>query len=80
MLPAILSSGGTVIVVVLYVELLDHLLARATRQGLDCVGWHYNQMDRASHQLVLVSADLAVTELFIEYAGQLKTLKHVFFD
>ncbi|OBT70627.1 hypothetical protein VF21_10672, partial [Pseudogymnoascus sp. 05NY08] len=80
MLLAILSSSGTVIVVVPYVELLDHLLARATKQGLDCVQWHYNQMDWASHQLVLVSADLAVTELFIEYAGQLKTLKHVFFD
>ncbi|OBT55679.1 hypothetical protein VE04_05379 [Pseudogymnoascus sp. 24MN13] len=81
MLPAILSSSGTVIVVVPYVELLDHLVARATKQGwLDCGGWRYNDMDRASHQLVLVSADFAVTELFIEYAGQLKSLKHVFFN
>jgi superfamily II DNA helicase RecQ len=79
-LPAILSSSGTVIVVVPYVELLDHLLVRATKQGLDCIRWHYNQMDQASHQLVLVSADLAVSELFIEYASQLKNLKHVFFD
>lgn len=50
------------------------------KQGLDCVRWHYNQMDQASHQLILVSADLAVTDLFDEYAGQLKSLKHVFFD
>ena len=80
MLPAILSSSGTAIVVVPYVELLDHLLARATKHGLDCVRWHCNQMDQASHQLVLVSADLAVSERFVQYASQLPNLKHVFFD
>jgi len=49
MLPAVLSSSGTIIVVIPYVALLDNLLDRALKLGLDCVCWRRHQMDAASH-------------------------------
>ncbi len=88
MLPAVMPDGGTSIVVVPFIALIDDLVMRARAMGVDCIRFMpslsvgRDGMARAA-RLVVVSADVAAGAEFSTYAdGLLSTglLQRIFID
>ncbi|EXK24343.1 hypothetical protein FOMG_18921 [Fusarium oxysporum f. sp. melonis 26406] len=91
MLPAFMEDergkGGPVsIVVVPFVSLVQDLVTRARELGIDCMEWK-SDIDREERQrdarLVVVSADVAVSEGFTAYVESIRVrglLERIFFD
>lgn len=71
--PACLPNPGVTIVVVPYRALIEDLLARITQCRLDCIEWTYGQVNPAA--IVVVSADVAGSSDFLNYAGMLSSKK-----
>ncbi|KAJ4009377.1 hypothetical protein NW761_015236 [Fusarium oxysporum] len=94
MLPAFMedkqgTGGGPVsIVVVPFVSLVQDLVLRARKLGIDCMEWRSNiDQERDERQrdarLVVVSADMAVSKGFTAYVESIRgqgLLERVFFD
>lgn len=88
MLPAVLADGGTSIVVVPFVSLVDDLLTRARAMGVDCIQFKTSLscgregMPRAP-RLVIVSADVVSNAEMIAYTDGLLAaglLRRIFID
>ncbi|KAG4268970.1 hypothetical protein FPRO04_14790 [Fusarium proliferatum] len=91
MLPAFMEDergkGGPVsIVVVPFISLVQDLVTRARELGIDCMEWK-SDIDREERQrdarLVVVSADVAVSEGFTAYVESIRVrglLERIFFD
>lgn len=88
MLPAVLADGGTSIVVVPFVSLVDDLLTRARAMGVDCIQFKTSLscgregLPRAA-RLVIVSADIVSNAEMIAYADGLFAaglLRRIFID
>ncbi|EOA80665.1 uncharacterized protein SETTUDRAFT_51621, partial [Exserohilum turcica Et28A] len=56
-LPACVEETGVTVVVVPYRALIEDLVGRIQRCGVDCIEWKYGENDPAS--VVVVSADVA---------------------
>lgn len=73
----------TVIVVVPFAALVDDIIQRGEEAGLNCEEWRDESSGGESRQLVVVSADRAVSGEFLHYAvglQQNQELACVFFD
>lgn len=88
MLPAVLREGGTSIVVVLFLALMDDLVERARTIGVDSIrfraslssGW--DGLSQAA-RLIVVNADIVSTPEFSAYADGLLCvglLRQIFVD
>jgi superfamily II DNA helicase RecQ len=80
---AAMTVQQTVVVVVPFAALVDDVVDRARKGGLQCEEWLDETFDHKLQQLVVVSADRAVSEGFLHYAKGLELhgqLAHVFFD
>jgi superfamily II DNA or RNA helicase len=78
-----MAEQQTVIVVVLFAVLVDDMVDRSQKVGLACEEWLGPDSCSEMQQLVVVSADRAVTREFRHYAKGLelnKQLAHMFFD
>lgn len=67
--PACLQDAGVTIVVVPYRALIEDLVMRITRSGIDCIEWKHGQVNPAA--VVVVSGDVAGDSGFLNYAGML---------
>ena len=88
MLPALIESSGTSIVVVPFTALIDDLVDRARKSGVDCVRWMpavragRDEQERVA-RVVVVSADVVGGPEFAGYADGLRArglLKRIFVD
>ncbi|SLM36305.1 recq family helicase [Lasallia pustulata] len=88
MLPALIASGGTSIVVVPFSALMDDLVDRAKKSGVDCIRWKSqvnegrDEMQRVA-RLVVVSADVASSDEFTMYVDSIRArglLDRIFVD
>lgn len=80
---AAMAEQQTVIVVVPFAALVDDMVDRGQKAGLTCEEWLGPQSCGEIQQLVIVSADRAVTGEFGHYAKGLELhgqLAHMFFD
>jgi superfamily II DNA helicase RecQ len=75
MAPACLDDAGVTIVVVPFRALVDDLLQRLSRTGIDCLEWTYGEVNAAS--IVVVSADVAGDWRFLDYASLLVRQQHL---
>lgn len=88
MLPAVLREGGSSIVIVPFVALIDDLVDRARTLGVDVIRFDpARNMQRESlpraARLVVVSADVALSAGFASYADGLRgsgLLRRIFID
>ena len=88
MLPAMLSEGGTSIVIVPFVALADDIVGRARLSGVDVIHFEpYRIMQHESQpraaRLVVVSTDVALSAGFTSYADGLRgsgLLRRIFID
>jgi superfamily II DNA helicase RecQ len=88
MLPGFIKGAGTSIVVVPFTALMDDLVDRARKSGMDCIRWksgsrEEGEQHRPAAKMVVVSADVASTQQFIEYADGLRAqgrLDRIFVD
>lgn len=69
--PACLQDAGVTVVVVPYRALIEDLVTRITRSGIDCVEWKGGHTNPAA--VVAVSADVAGRSGFLSYAGLLSS-------
>src|SRR5438477_384868 len=80
-LTAVLSRDGTVLVIVPFRALVNDLVQRCSELGLDTVEW--TRELKAAHQLIIVSADLAIQDSFMHFAASLNRnglIRHIFID
>jgi superfamily II DNA or RNA helicase len=80
---AAMTSQQTVIVVVPFAALVDDIIVRGQTAGLQCEEWRNEKSGHELQQLIVVSADRAVSGDFLHYAKGLelsRQLAHVFFD
>lgn len=80
---AALLVNQTVIVIVPFVALLQDILQRAQRHQITCEEWRHQQQWRRLPQLIVVSADQAISDSFLHFAKGLELhqqLVHIFFD
>jgi len=80
---AAMTRQQTVIVVVPFAALVDDIIVRGQAAGLDCEEWLGEKSGHELQQLIVVSADRAVSGGFLHYAKGLELggqLAHVFFD
>jgi superfamily II DNA helicase RecQ len=73
----------TVIVVVPFAALVDDVVVRAQAARLQCEEWKDEKSGHELQQSIVVSADRAVHETFLQYAQSLISkgqLAHMFFD
>ena len=80
---AAMTTQQTVIVVVPFATLVDDIVNRAREGGLRCEEWKDEKSINGLPQLIVVSADKAVSGGFLQYAKGLdlsRQLAHVFFD
>jgi superfamily II DNA helicase RecQ len=80
---AAMAREQTVIVVVPFAALVDDVVVRAQIARLHCEEWVDERSGHELQQLVVVSADRAVSGAFLHYAKGLelnRQLAHVFFD
>lgn len=80
---AAMAVRQTVIVVVPFSALVDDMVVRAQEHGLNCEEWRDVGSGHEERQLVVVSADRAVSPEFGHWAKGLElegVLRHVFFD
>jgi superfamily II DNA helicase RecQ len=80
---AAMAVRQTVIVVVPFRALVDDIIVRGFSHGLDCEEWIHEGSCHDIQQLVIVSADQAVSPEFLHWAKGLELheqLAHVFFD
>ena len=80
MLPGLIKGAGTSIVVVPFTALMDDLVDRARKSGVDCIRWkpasrEGGEQHRPMAKMVVVSADVASTQQFIDYADGLRAQK-----
>ncbi|SLM37315.1 Zinc finger, C2H2 [Lasallia pustulata] len=88
MLPSLIGTSGTSIVVVPFVALIDDLVDRAKEAGIDCMRWKSTageglQGQQRLARLVIVSADVAVGSEFTMYVSGMrarKRLRRIFID
>lgn len=88
MLPALLTVGGTYVVVVPFSALMDDIVDRARASSVDCIRWkpaEHEERERPVRvaQLVVVSADVVITAQFCNYMDSLrarKLLRGIFVD
>jgi superfamily II DNA helicase RecQ len=88
MLPAIIEGGGANIVVVPFVALIDDLVDRARKSGIDCLKWQTaervgREERQAVARLIVVSADTADCDEFAMYVDGLRAagfLSRIFVD
>jgi superfamily II DNA helicase RecQ len=64
-----LRDAGVTIVVVPFRALIENLVTRITRSGIDCIEWKPGETNPAA--VVAVSADVAGGSSFLSYAGML---------
>ena len=77
MLPGLIKGAGISIVVVPFTALMDDLVDRAQKSGVDCIRWRpasreEGEQRRPVVKMVVVSADMASTQQFIDYAVGLR--------
>jgi superfamily II DNA helicase RecQ len=80
---AAMTIHQTVIVVVPFATLVDDIVDRACKARLQCQEWKDEKSMNGLPQLIIVSADRAVTGEFLQYAKGLdleRQLAYVFFD
>jgi superfamily II DNA helicase RecQ len=80
---AAMAEGQTVIVVVPFAALVDDIIARGRAAGLRCEEWIDEKSGHEPQQLIVISADRAITGEFLHYAKGLELsgqLAHMFFD
>ena len=80
---AAMTQQQTVIVVVPFAALVDDIVERGRKARLQCEEWRDEQSGHELQQLVVVSADRAVSGEFLHYAKGLELngqLAQVFFD
>jgi superfamily II DNA helicase RecQ len=80
---AAMTSQQTVIVVVLFAVLVDNIIVRGQTAGLQCEEWRNKKSGYELQQLIVVSADQAVSGDFLHYAKGLelsRQLAYVFFN
>src|ERR1035438_8279236 len=80
---AAMTTQQTVIVVVPFAALVDDIIVRGQAAGLQCEEWRDETSGHEMQQLIVVSADRAVSGEFLHYAKGLELsgqLAHVFFD
>lgn len=80
---AAMTHQQTVIVVIPFAALVDDIIERGQAAGLDCEEWLDESSGHELQQLIVVSADRAVSGAFLHYAKGLELagqLAHVFFD
>ena len=80
---AAMTEQQTVIVVSPFAQLVDDMVDRGKKSGLQCEEWTHGDFSGELQQLVIVSADRAVSGEFLHYAKGLELngqLAHVFFD
>jgi superfamily II DNA helicase RecQ len=69
----VVERSGVTVVVVLYWALMDNLVARIWKSGVECIEWKHGEVNLAS--VVVVSADVAGDIMsngnFVAYAGLL---------
>jgi superfamily II DNA helicase RecQ len=88
MLPGLIKGAGTSIVVVPFTALMDDLVDRAQKSGVDCIRWkpgsaEGGEQHRRMAKMVVVSADVASTQEFTDYADGLRgrgLLDRIFVD
>jgi hypothetical protein len=71
MVPAALPGAGVTVVVAPYVELKKQLVSRCLDAGLDCI--HWPQARQFCPRVVLVSAEAASSDDFLQWASDLQT-------
>ena len=87
-LPGLLKSTGTSVVVVPFLALMEDLVERAQKAGIDCIRWKPQTAEGRDGQarvakMVVVSADLASCEEFTMYMDSLRAremLGRIFID
>ena len=80
---AAMSVHKSVIVVVPFAQLVADMVQRALDCGLSCIEWRDENSSQEMEQLVVVSADRAVSSEFLNYAQGLvqgRALAHLFLD
>jgi superfamily II DNA helicase RecQ len=80
---AAMTQQQTVIVVVPFAALVDDIIERGQAAGLHCEEWINEKSGHELQQLIVVSADRAVSGEFLHYAKGLELegqLAYVFFD
>ena len=70
MVPGCLEDPGVTIVVVPFRALINDLVDRLRRTGIDCMEWKSNEVNPAA--IVVVSADVAASWKFLNYASLLE--------
>ena len=88
MLPALVEAWGTTVVIVPFAALMDDLVTRACKSGIDCIRWRPGRLQGRElpmrvARLVVASADMEEVEQFRDYMGSLrdrKLLRRIFVD
>ena len=73
--PACLQDAGVTVVVVPFRALIENLVMRITKSGIDCMEWRHGQTNPAA--VIIVSADVAAEAGFLSYAGMLSDKKQL---
>ena len=79
--PACLDDPGVTILVVPFRALVDNMVERMQKMGIDCLEWKIGEVNAAA--VVVVSADVAGDWRFLDYAsllGRQKLLRRVMVD
>jgi superfamily II DNA helicase RecQ len=88
MLPALVEEWGTTVVIVPFAALIDDLVVRACKSGIDCIRWAAGRLQGRElpmrvARMVVASADMEGVEQFRDYMGSLrdrKLLQRIFVD
>ena len=81
MVPACMQDPGVTVVVVPFIALLQDVVGRLRRAGIDCLEWRPGEVNPAA--VVVVSADAASDRSFLQYTTVLaeqRMLRRVFVD
>lgn len=88
MLPPLVEVWGTIVVIVLFAALMDNLVTRVYKSGINCIRWRVDRLQGREllmrvARLVVASADMEEVEQFRDYMGSLrdrKLLRRIFVD
>ncbi|KEF50778.1 uncharacterized protein A1O9_13170, partial [Exophiala aquamarina CBS 119918] len=88
MLPPLVEAWGTTVVIVPFAALMDDLVTRACKSGIDCIRWRPGRLQGRElpmrvARLVVASADTEEVGQFRDYIGSLrdrKLLRRIFVD